>query len=118
VPDRTPAESLDRALDTLLAEGSLQATVASRIDSELRPLIATAERLRLALAPVPVSPIFETRLAHRVAAARLGPIPDLHVPTWLLITGAASSAALGVGVTAYAVWRGSRRPAGHRFLGR
>jgi hypothetical protein len=118
VPDRTPAERLDRALDTLLAEGPLQATAAARIDTELRPLIATADRLRFALAPIPVSPGFETRLAQRVAAARHGPIPDIHVPTWLLITGAASSAALGVGVTAYAVWRGSRRPAGHRFLGR
>jgi hypothetical protein len=90
---------------------------APRVDSGIRPLIATADRLRFALAPVPVSPSFETRLAHRVVAARHGPIPDLRVPTWLLITGAASSAALGVGVTAYAVWRGSRR-GGHRFLAR
>jgi hypothetical protein len=40
---------------------------------------------------------------------------DLHVPSWLLLTGAASSAALGVGVTAYAVWRGARRGPLHRF---
>jgi hypothetical protein len=113
--DRTPAERLDRALDTLLADGHAQAPV---VDHELRPLIATADRVRFALAPVPVSPRFEARLAHRVASTRRGPIADLHVPTWVLITGAASSAALGVGVTAYAVWRGSRRAPGHRSLGR
>lgn len=114
--DRTPAERLDRALDTLLADGHAQPPAA--VDHELRPLIATADRLRFALAPVPVSPRFEARLAHRVTSARRRPIPDLHVPTWVLITGAASSAALGVGVTAYAVWRGSRRVPSHRSLGR
>jgi hypothetical protein len=114
VSDRTPAERLDRALDTLLIDGA----PAAGTEPELRPLIATADRLRLALPPVPVSEQFERHLARRVTSARAHPLTsqlrEIHVPTWLLLTGAASSAALGVGVTAYAVWRGSRRGP-HRF---
>jgi hypothetical protein len=99
----SPAERLDRALDALLAERPMVAEPA------LRTLVETAEKVRLALGPVPVSPRFEARLATRVARARHSSWPDLHVPTWLLVTGAASSAALGVGVTAFAVWRGAHR---------
>ena len=101
--DASPAERLDRAVDALLAERVVVT------DPALRPLVDTAERLRLALGPVPISPRFEARLATRVAHARRSAWSDRHVPTWLLVTGAASSAALGVGVTAYAVWRGTRR---------
>ena len=101
--DRTPAERLDRALDSLLRGG-----LATR-EPELRPLLDAADQLRLALAPVPVSARFEAELARRVVARhRTGPF-ELHLPTWLLLTGAVSSAAVGVGVTAYAVWRGSHR---------
>ena len=103
MPDRTPAERLDRAVDSLLKGG-----VATR-EPELRPLLDAADQLRLALAPVPVSARFEADLARRVAARRRMNPFDLHVPTWLLLTGAVSSAAVGVGVTAYAVWRGSHR---------
>jgi hypothetical protein len=105
VPDRGPtsAERLDRALDHLLTGG-----LAVR-ERELRPLLDTAEQLRLALAPVPISTRFQADLARRVAAGgRTGPF-DLHLPTWLILTGALSSAAVGVGVTAYAVWRSSHR---------
>jgi hypothetical protein len=98
---RTPAERLDRALDSLLKGG-----VATG-EPELGPLLDAAEQLRMALAPVPVSARFEADLARRVAARRMGRF-DIHVPTWLLVTGV-SSAAVGVGVTAYAVWRGSHR---------
>jgi hypothetical protein len=44
---------------------------------------------------------------------------QLRHPARLLLTGAVSSAALGVGVTAYAVWR-ARHPAGigHRLVHR
>ena len=101
--DRTPAERLDRALDNLLRGG-----VANR-EPELRPLLDAADRLRLALAPVPMSSRFEAELARRVAARRRISAPDLHVPNWLLLTGALSSAAVGLGITAYAVWRGSHR---------
>ena len=106
--DRTPAERLDRALDALLASTPASLSV----DLELRPLLVTAERVRTALAPVPVAPRFEARLGRRLAAPShgWGPARDrLHLPGWLLLTGAVSSAAVGVGVTAYAVWRGSRR---------
>lgn len=103
MPDRTPAERLDRAVDSLLKGG-----LATR-EPELRPLLDAADQLRLALAPVPVSARFEADLARRVAARRRMNRFDLHVPTWLLLTGAVSSAAVGVGVTAYAVWRGSHR---------
>ena len=50
--DRTPAERLDRALDSLLTGG-----LATR-ERELRPLLDTADQLRLVLAPVPVSARF------------------------------------------------------------
>jgi hypothetical protein len=101
--DRTPAERLDRALDSLLTGGP------TAREPELRALLDAADRLRLALAPVPVSARFEAHLARRVAARRRINAPDLHVPTWLLLTGAVSSAAVGVGITAYAVWRGSHK---------
>ena len=103
MPDRTPAERLDRAVDSLLKGG-----LATR-EAELRPLLDAADQLRLALAPVPVSARFEADLARRVVARPRINRFDLHVPTWLLLTGAVSSAAVGVGITAYAVWRGSHR---------
>jgi hypothetical protein len=101
--DRTPAERLDRALDSLLQGG------ATPREPELRSLLDAADRLRVALPPVPVSARFEADLARRVATRRRINAGDLHVPTWLLVTGAVSSAAVGVGITAFAVWRGSRR---------
>lgn len=100
---RTPAERLDRALDTLLADGAPSG------EPELRRLLDAAGRLRMALSPVPISPRFEADLGRRIVAQRRSGRFELHVPTWLLLTGAVSSAAVGVGVTAYAVWRGSRR---------
>ena len=103
MPDRTPAERLDHAVDSLLKGG-----LATR-EPELRPLLDAADQLRLALAPVPVSARFEADLARRVVARRRMNRFELRVPTWLLLTGAVSSAAVGVGVTAYAVWRGSHR---------
>ena len=82
-----------------------------------------ASQLQAAL-PVPVvAPRFEARLGARLAegAEHLDPL------AWaarhrgpLLVTGAVGSAAVGVGFTAYAVWRNSRRAAGaaHRLMGR
>ena len=101
--ERTPAERLDHALDSLLNGGP------PAREPELRQLLDAADRLRLAFAPVPVSSKFEADLARRVATRRRINTPDLHVPTWLLLTGAVSSAAVGVGITAYAVWRGSHK---------
>lgn len=115
MPDRTPADRLDRALDALLANGAGPGRALA--EQELRPLLAAADRLRVALGPVPVSPRFEARLASRVAGQRRGLGAPIHLPTWLLVTGAASSVAVGVGVTAFVVWRGSRRGPAHRSLG-
>jgi hypothetical protein len=115
LPDRTPADRLDRALEALLTDG-LTGSHTALAEQELRPLLAAADRLRLALGPVPVSPRFEAKLASRVSGRRHVGTP-IHVPTWLLVTGAASSVAVGVGVTAFAVWRGTRRGSLHRVLG-
>jgi hypothetical protein len=123
--DRTPAERLDHALDGLLATPSAppQAAVvaAAAGDGELRPLLVTAHRLRSALATIPVSPAFEARLASRLALYGRRPAvraDGLRIPGWVLLTGAVSSAAVGVGVTAYAVWRGSRRTGVRRMASR
>jgi hypothetical protein len=116
VSDRTPAERLDRALDALLSSGTVEGRTGVA-EQELRPLLAAADRLRLALGPVPVSPRFEAQLASRVVARRRAIRPEIHVPTWLLVTGAVSSAMVGVGVTAFAVWRGTRRGNAHRSAG-
>lgn len=113
MPTRTPAERLDQALDELLIDD--QAAVAG----DLRPLLETASKVRAALRPLPVAPRFEERLAARLLqgsslAGGLGLIAavarqELRHPSRALLTGAVSSAALGIGLTAIVVWRGSRR---------
>ena len=81
--------------------------------------------LRHALLPLPAGTRFEARLASRLASPN--PVAqmiealteatrrELRHPGRLLITGAVSSAAVGVGVTVLARRRGSRRgtDAGH-----
>ncbi len=119
--DRTPAERLDRALDALLAQDAPAPAPAMALDPRLRPLLVTGRRVQLALAPLPAGDRFEARLAQRLAHERhRGPSSWQwpHPPAWLLLTGAVSSAAVGVGVGAYAVWRGNRRGALHRLVGR
>jgi hypothetical protein len=71
-----------------------------------------------------VAPRFEARLGTRLATAGpTSPSRDavgwaLRHPGRLIVTGAVGSA-VGVGVTAYAVWRSSRRTtATHRLLHR
>ena len=124
-PSSVP-EQLDRAVDRALAGEP----PGSALDASLRPLVGVAAALRNALGPVPPSATFERRLAQRLARgpealAAFRAVPDLvreqlRHPARLLVTGAVSSDALGVGVTAYAVWRGSRRPSGvaHRLAHR
>lgn len=113
--DRTPAERLDHALDGLepgLAGRGIPA------DPELRDLLSTAGRLRAALAPIPVSPRFDERMARHLGVRHRRPLatPEwVHLPGWLMVTGAVSS--VGVGLTAYALWRGTRRGAAHRTSG-
>jgi hypothetical protein len=114
--ERTPADRLDEALDALLAGER------PRPDAALAPAFVAAERLRATLAPVPAGLRFQVALAERLSDPGIG-ARAVRAFTHgarrrLLAAGAVSSAAVGVGVTAYAVWRTSRRHAPHRPLGR
>ncbi|MEP6680142.1 MAG: hypothetical protein ABJB65_01565 [Chloroflexota bacterium] len=109
----TRAEQLDRAVDALLAGRPAPPPV----DPGLRTLVDVAAALRGALLPVPAGSRLEARLAARLASRpALGdPIHafgelarrELRSRNRLLVAGAVSSAAVGVGVTAYAVWHRS-----------
>jgi hypothetical protein len=91
------------------------------VGPELAPLVDAASLLRSALAPLPAGTRFEARLASRLAAS--GPVAqivaavseatrrELHHPGRILITGAVSSAAMGVGFTVLAIRRVSQRQA-------
>jgi hypothetical protein len=115
LPTRTPAERLDEAVDRLLT-GSQPA-----VGPELAPLVDAASVLHSALAPLPAGMRFEARLASRLASpgpvaqiiAALGEATrrELRHPGRILITGAVSSAAVGVGFSVLARRRGSRRHA-------
>ena len=114
--ERTLADRLDEAVDAILAGEP------PRPDPALAAASATAERLRDALAPIPAGPQFEAALGERLIDGGLGGRALRAVSTAahhrLVAAGAVSSAAVGVGVTAYAVWRTSRRHTAHRPLGR
>lgn len=115
----TLAERLDRAVDELLAGASPGAAgAAAGLGAAERPLLSAADSLRAALGPSLVAPRFEARLGARLAGVATSPWILRH-PGRLIVTGAVGSA-LGVGVTAYAVWRGARRSPGaaHRLLHR
>lgn len=118
---RTTAERLDAAVD-LLAAGLTPGAAASRsgLTSAEAPIVEAAARVGRALAPPPVAPRFEARLGARLAGAAAPRDPlawALRHPGRLIVTGAVGSA-FGVGVTAYAVWRSTRRSAGVRLLSR
>ena len=110
---RTPAERLDLALDGLLT-GSRAA-----VPADLRPLLETATKVRAALPPPPVGARFEERLAARLGqgSSLLGALAfvaalarhELRHPSRLLMTGAVSSATLGLFVAALVAWRSARR---------
>jgi hypothetical protein len=102
---RSTPERLDEAVDGLLAgERPL-------VDAELRPLVDAAGMLADVLRPLPAGRRFEDQLGQRLAARAAGRRAALErvTPGRLLAAGAISSAAVGVTVTAYAVWRSSRR---------
>jgi hypothetical protein len=109
----TRAVRLDRAVDALLAGRS----VAPTVDPGLRPLVDLAAALHETLLPVPAGSRLEARLAARLAGRpalgnglrALGERArrELLSRERLLVAGAVSSAAVGVGVTAYAVWHRS-----------
>ena len=118
---QTVGVRLDQALDGLLSGARpARAAATAGLDAEHRPLLETAGRLRASLPMPAVSSRFEARLGARLsgAAQRDAVAWALRHPRRLIVTGAVGSA-VGVGVTAYAVWRkGRRSPATSRFLHR
>lgn len=115
------AERLDRAVDGILDGLSpVVAAAAARTEAASRPLVLLAAELRSVLAPPPVAPRFEARLGARLASAAHARDPvawAMRHPGTLIVTGVGS--AVGVGVTAYAVWRSTRRSgAAYRLLHR
>ena len=116
MPARTVADRLDEALDGVLARAPHER------DADLGSLLRAAELLRDALPPIPAGAVFEGRLASQLAeqnpvlriAGRAGDLArrGLHDRGRLIAAGAVSSAAVGVTVTAVAVWLTSRRNAG------
>ena len=106
------AELLDRAVATLLGGASpAHATASAGLDASRRPLLQTADLVRRSLPLPSVAPRFEARLGARLAM----PAPSRDAVAWalrhpgrLIVTGAVGSA-VGVGVTAFAVWRSTRR---------
>ena len=121
-PHPSAAERLDSAVDGILDGLSPGvAAAAAGIEPSSRQLVALAGELRATMAAPLVAPRFEARLGTRLAPS--GPPRDavawaLRHPGRLIVTGAVGSA-VGVGVTAYAVWRSSRRaPGANRLLHR
>jgi hypothetical protein len=117
------AERIDRAIGHLL-EGTPTGVAAATagVAAEDHRVVEVAAALRTALAVPPVGARFEARLGARLAGALAHRDPvgwALRHPRRLIVTGAVGSA-VGVGVTAYAVWRSGRRPGGaaHRLLPR
>jgi hypothetical protein len=115
----TLAERLDRAVQALLDGASAgQALAGAGLGEDERTLVLAAQAAESALVAPLVSPRFEARLGARLSSMTNGPWILRH-PGRLIVTGAVGSA-VGVGVTAYAVWRSGRRPAPitHRLLQR
>lgn len=112
------AERLDRAVDDLLAGTPARVAAATAgLPAAQHPLVEAAASLRAALAASVVAPRFEARLGARLSGAAVSPWILRH-PGRLIVGGAVGSA-VGVGVTAYAVWRTTRRAgAAHRLLHR
>jgi len=121
-PHPSAAERLDNAVDALLDGASPAAAAASAgLESPGRRLVAIADSVRATFPVPPVAPRFEARLGTRLASAASGrdPVAWAFRHPGRLIVGGAVGSAVGVGVTAYAVWRSSRRGSGaHRLLQR
>jgi hypothetical protein len=117
------AERLDRAIDGLLDGLSpARAAAIAGVEPPMRDLVLLADGLRASLAAPAIAPRFEAGLGARLVTA----IQTRDPVAWarrhqgrLIVTGAVGSA-VGVGVTAYAVWRSARRGVGpaHRLLHR
>lgn len=113
MPTRSTPARLDAAVEALLAGQQ------PLVSDELRPLVATAALTADALRPFPAGRSFEARLADRLAhpgtvrraadAVSTFTRRELAHPGRLLAAGAVSTAAVGVTITAFAVWRSTRR---------
>jgi hypothetical protein len=109
------AERLDRAVDQLLS-GSRPAA-----DRSLEPLLDAASLVRAAMPPIPAAEDFESRLAGRIEQGKrlVSPFDALERfarraqrhPKRIIAAGAVSSAAVGMTVTALALWRSRRHAA-------
>lgn len=119
MPTRSLPERLDDAVDSLLA-GERPV-----VELEMRPLLTVAGLAVDALPPIPAGTRFEAELGARLA--HHGPVHraadafsmlarrELAHPVRLLAAGAVSTAAVGMTVTAVALWRSGRlHPAGSR----
>jgi len=105
------AERLDLAVDGVLDGMSPGlAAAGAGVAAADRSLVEAAAALRSALPAAIVAPRFEARLGSRLSGAAVQPWILRH-PGRLIVTGAVGSA-VGVGVTAYAVWRSTRRSQG------
>jgi hypothetical protein len=108
----SPAERLDHAVEGVLDGLSpVAAAAAAGTAPDRAHLVRLAAELHTVLTAPPVAPRFEARLGARLASAHAGHDPlawALHHRGTLIVTGAVGSA-VGVGVTAYAVWRSTRR---------
>jgi hypothetical protein len=113
----TRAERLDHAVDAVLA-GSPAASAAALagLAPSDAPLVRAAAAVHGALAEPLVSSRFEARVGARLSGATAAPWILRH--PGILVTGAVGSAAVGVGVTAFAVWRSTRRRPAGRLLKR
>jgi hypothetical protein len=115
------AERLDRAVDGILDGLSPQIAAATGgVDAASRQLVELASDLRAMLVPPPVGTRYEARLGTRLATQSIrDPVAWARRHHGRLIVTGAVGSAVGVGVTAYAVWRSSRRATGaHRLLHR
>jgi hypothetical protein len=119
----TLADRLDHAVELLLnGHPAPTAAAMAHLGRDDRGLVQAASQARLALATPPVGSRFEARLGARLSEAAHADNAvawALRHPGRLIVTGAVGSA-VGVGVTAFAVWRSSRRTtrAANRLLHR
>jgi hypothetical protein len=120
VTSRSQAERLEHAVEQLMAGDRPVA------DGAMAPLLETAALVRAALPPVPSGEALDARLLAQITQRRRVNVAvdaleafarrELRHPGRLIAAGAVSSAAVGMTVTAVAVWRSRRHAplAGHR----
>lgn len=120
-PSAVPSTAvrLDRALDRMLGGAP------NPVEGEFAPLVRIGSALAAALHPIPAGERYATQLwgrlarpgpGHRLSEALASLVTRHRPPAWLLVTGAVSSAAVGAGITAFALRRGTRHPGMHAFV--